>query len=75
MRYHPMIVRTAKVCRRSWMRGPAPMLAEALRLAQTELLADEREVVAGAAVGRALAAFDQEERPGRGAEQPVRSAR
>ena len=26
LRYRPMIVRTAKVCLRSWMRGPRPCL-------------------------------------------------
>src|SRR5437016_948647 len=49
---------------------PASMLAEALRLAQTEILADDREVVTRATVGRPLTAFDLEERSGRGAKQP-----
>src|ERR1700694_421085 len=42
----------------------APMFAEALRRAQTEILADDREVVACATISRTLATFDHEERGG-----------
>ena len=53
----------------------APMPAEALRLAQTEILADDREVVTCATVSRTLAIFDYEERARSGPSNLVRSAR
>ena len=49
----------------------AAMFVEGLPLTKADSLADQREVVSGAAVGRAFAILEQEERGSARAEDPV----